>query len=268
MVNRKVKPFYNDITVVMTWYGQENHLYNQMEFYNRMMQTYPCKPRVIVVNDGHEEGREQFRKTIEVHRERFDLMGIDVMTDFGFNSHACRNLAMKYVKTDWALIIDADTYESEGMFKYLRFNHELKDDMFYVPKGDMEVPEDMTEYELLCPKGIVKYQTHPNCWIMTRECFWSTGGYDLEFQGVRHGDAEFFTGIGRPGVKTWDYELLSNDDDKRLVVKTPKRDPFYVRQESKKQRMASDLINTIRVRNLDPYKKYRKKLYNFKYEIV
>ena len=57
MVNRKIGKTYNDITVVFTWYGQELHLYNQMEFYNRMMQKYPCRPRVIVVNDGHEEGR-------------------------------------------------------------------------------------------------------------------------------------------------------------------------------------------------------------------
>ena len=268
MVNRKIGKTYNDITVVFTWYGQELHLYNQMEFYNRMMQKYPCRPRVIVVNDGHEEGREAFRKTIEVHRSRFDLTGIDVMKDIGFNSHACRNLAMKYVKTDWALIMDADTYESPGMFYHLRFEKELKDNMYYVPKGDMEVPEDMTSYELLDPKGIVKYKTHPNCWIMTREAYWSTGGYDIEFQGVRHGDAEFFLGIGRPGVKEWDYELLSDDDDHRLIVKTPKRDPFYIRQESTKQKGASDLINTIRQRNLDPYKKYRKKLYNLPYEIV
>ena len=261
-------PYYNDITVIFTWYGQENHLYNQMEFYNRMVQKYNFIPRVIVINDGHEQNREFFKKTIAVHRERFDLTGIDVKHDYGFNSHACRNIGVKHCKTDWMFMMDADTYESQGLFEYLRFHKKLEDNMYYVPKGDMEIPEEMSEYELLCPKGIVKYKTHPNCWIMTRECYWSTGGYDLEFQGVRHGDGEFFLGIGRPGVKEWDYDLLSNDDDKRLVVKTPKRDPFYVRQESKKQRMASDLINTIRVRNLDPYKKYRKKLYNFKYEIV
>ena len=103
---------------------------------------------------------------------------------------------------------------------------------------------------------------------MTRECYWSTGGYDLEFQGVRHGDGEFFLGIGRPGVKEWDYDLLSNDDDKRLVIKTPKRDPWYIRQESTKQKQAAELINTIRIRNQDPYKKYRKKLYNMEYELL
>ena len=101
---------YNDLTVVFTWYGQEDHLYAQCEFYNRMAQQYKYRPRVIMVNDGHEGGRQFFRDTIKIHKERFDLLGIDVMEDLGFNSHACKNLAMKHVKTDWVLLSDADCY--------------------------------------------------------------------------------------------------------------------------------------------------------------
>jgi hypothetical protein len=259
---------YNDLTVIMTWYGQEDHLYAQCEFYNQMAQKYKFRPRVIIVNDGHEEGRQYFRDTINIHKERFDLIGIDVMKDMGFNSHACKNLAMKFAKTDWVLLTDVDCYESAGMYHFLRFEKELDQNMYYVPKADMEAPENMSSYELLCRKGIIKYITHPNIWIMTREAFWSTGGYDLEFQGVRHGDAEIYLGIGRPGYKDWDYELLSDNDKHRIIVKTPKRDPFYIRQEKEKQSKAADLINWVRLRNKNPYKKYRKKLYNFPYQLL
>lgn len=240
-----------------------------MEFYNRMYQTYPnlC-PRLIVINDGHEKGRDFFREVIDVHRDRFDLTGIDVMKDVGFNSHACRNLGVKQCKTDWMLLMDVDCFESIGMYKYLRFFKNLDPKMWYAPKADMEMPEEMSSYELLDPKGIIKYKTHPNTWILTKECFWSTGGYDIEFQGVRHGDAEFFTGIGRPGVKEWDYDLLSDDDDKRMIVKVPRRDPFYIRQERRKQKQASPIIDFVRVRNTDPYRKYRKKLWNTPWEFV
>ena len=259
----------NDLTVIMTWYGQENHLFNQMEFYNRMYQQYPnlC-PRLIVINDGHEKGRDFFREVIDVHRDRFDLTGIDVMKDMGFNSHACRNLGVKQCKTDWMLLMDVDCFESLGMYKYLRFFKELDPNMWYAPKADMEMPEEMSSYELLDPKGIIKYKTHPNTWILTKECFWSTGGYDIEFQGVRHGDAEFFTGIGRPGIKEWDYDLLSDDADKRMIVKVPRRDPFYIRQERRKQKQASPIIDFVRVKNTDPYRKYRKKLWNTPWEFV
>ena len=145
----------NDLTVVMTWYGQENHLFNQMEFYNRMYQTYPhlC-PRLIVINDGHEKGRDFFREVIDVHRDRFDLTGIDVLKDVGFNSHACRNLGVKQCKTDWMLLMDVDCFESIGMYKYLRFFKDLDPNMWYAPKADMEMPEEMSSYELLDPKAV------------------------------------------------------------------------------------------------------------------
>ena len=259
----------NDITVVMTWYGQEDHLMSQMEFYNRQAQKNThLIPRLVVINDGHEEGRQFFRNCIKVHRDRFNLIGIDVMEDVGFNSHACRNLGVKYATTDWVYLMDADCYESPGLYNHLRFEKELKDDMFYVPKADMESPEEMSGYELLCPKGIVKYITHPNTWIMTKECYWSTGGYDLECQGVRHGDAEFFKAIGRPGWKEWDYDLVSDDDNKRMIVKTPRRDTFYIRQERGKQKQAAEIINYMRVKNNNPYHKYRKTLWNSPFELV
>lgn len=259
---------WNDITCVMTWYGQEDHLYSQCEFYNYMAMRHGYTPRVIFINDGHEEGRDFFHSCIQAHKSRFNVMGIDVTRDMGFNSHVCRNIGAKHVKTDWMMLIDVDCFESTGMYEYLRFEKTLDPNMFYVPKVDMEAPEVMSGYELLCPKGIIKYKTHPNTWIMTREAFWATGGYDIEFQGVRHGDAEFFLGIERPGVKKWDYDLLSDDDDHRMVVKIPRRDPFYIRQDGKKQNEASQIVNYIRLRNMNPYKKYRKTLWNVEWEYV
>ena len=258
---------WNDVTCVMSWYGQEDHLYNQCVFYSKMAEKHGYAPRIIFVNDGHEEGREFFHKTIKQHKCRFDVMGIDVTKDVGFNSHVCRNIGAKHVLTDWMMLIDVDCFESHGMYKHLRFQKKLDTNMYYVPKVDMEAPEVMTGYELLCPKGIIKYKTHPNTWIMTREAFWSTGGYDIEFQGVRHGDAELFLGIGRPDKK-WDYDLLSDDDNHRMTVKIPRRDPFYVRQERGKQKQASPIVNFIRVRNRDPYHKYRKRLWNVEWKYV
>jgi len=259
---------FNDLTCIMTWYGQEDHLYNQCAFYTMMREKYRYEPRVIFINDGHEDGRQFFHNTIKQHKSRFNVMGIDVTRDMGFNSHVCRNIGVKHCKTDWLMLIDVDCFESEGMYHYLRFVKKLDPMMYYVPKVDMEAPEVMTGYELLCKKGIIKYKTHPNTWIMTKEQFWSTGGYDIEFQGVRHGDAEFFIGIGRPGHKMYDYDLLSDDDDKRMVVKIPRRDPFYVRQERGKQKQASPIVNYIRVRNRDPYHKYRKRLWNVDWDYV
>ena len=178
--------------MIITWYGQGDCLLKQMLFYSDMAKEYDIVPRVIVINDAHEEERQYFHETIKAFKGSFDLTGIDIKHDVGFNSHTCRNLGVKLAKTDWVWLLDTDCFESEDFFRHSRFEKKLKDDMFYVPRALMDYPEDMSGYELLDPKGLIKYKTHPNSWIMTKECFWSTGGYDIEFQGVRQGDGEFF----------------------------------------------------------------------------
>ena len=260
--------FKNDITSIQSWYGQQDHLINQLSFYSRMAEKYKCSPKVIIINDGNEAERDFFRDMIDTYRTSFDLVGIDVMYDVGFNSHTCRNVGVQNATTDWIWLIDVDCYEEEGIFYHSRFEAELSDDMFYIPKAKMQNPDDLSQYELLDPKGIIKYKTHPNSWIMTRECFWSSGGYDLEFQSVRQGDAEFFISLGRPGHKTWDYNLLSDDDKHRIHVMAPKRDPFYIRQESTKQSQAREIIEHVRTKNTNPYRKYRKRINNLPWEFV
>lgn len=257
----------NDVTVIITWYGQQGHLLNHLEFYASMAKKYDFKPTVIIINDANEPEREFFKQAIDGYRECFNLRGVDVKPDNGFNSHTCRNLGAKLTKTDWLFFLDADTFEQEGFYTELRFNKELREDMFYMPKADMTLPEDMTGYELLDPKGLLKQHAHPNCWIMTRECFWSTGGFDIEYTGVRQGDAEFWLSIGR-GTKKWDYDLLSWDDKCRIIVAYPTRDPWYIRQDSWKQLDARGLINFVRTRNRDEYRKYRKRIHNLNWEYV
>jgi hypothetical protein len=257
----------NDITVVMTWYGQQDLLLQQVRFYADMAEKYHHRPKVIIMNDSNGPERTYFHECINAYKGAFDIQGVDVVSnDIGFNSHTCRNLGVKIAKTDWVWLMDVDCFEQEDIYHYMRFEKELDDGMFYVPKADMDYPEDMTSYELLDPKGLIKYVTHPNSWIMTKECFWSTGGYDIEFCGVRQGDAEFFISIGRAGHKEWDYDLAS--EDKMIRVCFPKRDPFYIRQDGWKQDDARELIDFVRTRNQNPYRRYRKRIHDLTWEYV
>ena len=258
----------NDVTMIITWYGQQDCLLRQCMFYSDMDKEYNMIPKVIIINDGHEDERDFFHETIKSFKKAFDLTGVDVLNDVGFNSHTCRNLGVKLAKTDWVWLLDTDCFESEDIYRHLRFERVLKEDEFYVPRALMDYPEDMSGYELLDPKGLIKYKTHPNSWIMTKECFWSTGGYDIEFQGVRQGDGEFFLAIGRDGYKQWDYGLLSEDKRHHIIVSYPKREPWYIRQDPWKQNEARNLIDFVRTRNTNPYRKYRKRIHDMEWEYV
>ena len=255
----------NDVTFIMTWYGQPNHLYIQLEFFKQQGKKLDIKPKLIMINDGHED-RKYFERMIKAYKPHIHLTGIQLDKDHGFNSHMCRNIGVKQAKTDWIFLTDVDCHLSEELFGYIIAEAKLDDSMYYVPKANMEIKENMEEYELLDPKGIIKKVTHPNTWLMTRECFWSTGGYDIEFQNVRQGDAEFWLSIGRPGVKTWDYDLIH--PEYTIFVRAPKREESYIRQENKKCMMAKELVEFVRVRNTNPYRKYRKRITNCTWDFV
>lgn len=255
----------NDITFIITWYGQANHLIHQLNFFKEQGALLNTKPKLILINDGHKD-KEFFARMVSGYRRYIDIVGISMNKDIGFNSHMCRNVGVQHAKTDWIMLTDIDCYLSKELFGYIISEAKLDDSMFYMPKVDLEVKEDLSTYEILDPKGIVKLQTHPNTWIMTRECFWSTGGYDIEYQSVRQGDAEFFISIGRPGVKEWDYDLIH--PEYTLFVKSPIREDHYIRQDGQKSRMATELVDFVRVRNTDPYRKYRKRIKNMEWDYV
>ena len=115
----------NDVTVIITWYGQQAYLLDHLNFYTQMAKLYDFKPKVIIINDANEPEREFFKDAIAAYRTSFDLRGVDVRPDNGFNSHTCRNLGAKLAKTDWIMFLDADTFEQEGFYKELRFNKDL-----------------------------------------------------------------------------------------------------------------------------------------------
>lgn len=255
---------YNDITFIFTWYGQYNHLFAHLNKFKERSEKYKIPLNVICINDGHPESF--FTDAISQYDEHFNLTGIQITKDFGFNSHGCRNLGVQYAKTDWVLLHDADCHFSDELFEDI-MTKELDQNKFYpflVSLENNEQTDEEAGYEIVDPKKLYKVRCHPNTHLMTRKCFWSTGGYDQEFQRVRHGDSEFFLGIGRP-EDNYDHELLSENV---MNVTTPLRRADYIFQDPEVRHNFKQTVKHVRDRNEDPYRKYRKMLYNFEWEIV
>lgn len=55
----------NDVTMIITWYGQQDCLLRQCMFYSDMAKEYNMIPKVIIINDGHEDERDFFHETIK-----------------------------------------------------------------------------------------------------------------------------------------------------------------------------------------------------------
>lgn len=263
----------NDITFCFTWYGQFGLLSAQLDFFQRMGEKYGYKFKVICCNDGYGVNTDDpyFSDMIHIYKESIDLLGLEAIADVGFNSHGCRNLMMQHVETDWVFLFDADGYISEKLFDHAVAEKELDENKVYAIKVDMESPESSHDedggYEIVDPKRIYKVLSHPNSHVMTRECFWASGGYDLEFQKCRHGDSEFFLSYkhGR-GEKRWDHELLH--ESHTMFMKVPFRRLDYIAQDREKAKVHHLTVDHVRERNTDPYRKYRKWLVNFPWRKV
>jgi hypothetical protein len=99
-----------------------------------------------------------------------------VTEDIGFNSHGARNLLMKQTQTDWNMMSDIDRrYPIETFIDVLE-NVDLKQENYY------------SFYEVI-RSSLDRFSV--NEYVVHRDTFWLTGGYDEEFVNIHFGDRAF-----------------------------------------------------------------------------
>ena len=160
------------ITYVTTYYNEPELLYDLLDNFNTHMFSH-----LIIVDDGSQE------TPAEPIVRMFPDLPVSlfrVKEDLGFNSHGCRNLAMKHVKTNWALLTDIDMHYDEGISwnllqtvwtaqKKQYFNFWVNSKQDFIGRCQM---------------------TH-NDFCIRVDDFWESGGYDEEFVGIHFGDRIF-----------------------------------------------------------------------------
>lgn len=119
----------------------------------------------------------------EKHTPSKNMHLFRVKHDIGFNSHGTRNLLMKNTTTDWNWMSDIDRQYDQKVFKGIHFwEDELKQGHYYSFK---EARKDT-------PDGFSL-----NEYIVHRDDFWKTGGYDEEFVNIHFGDRYFLDTLRR-----------------------------------------------------------------------
>lgn len=112
-----------------------------------------------------------------------------VLKDLGFNSHGCRNLAMYITNTDWNLLCDIDrelsSYTLSVVIDRMRAG-EIKKGKYYVFRR-LDKPDEAAL----------------NDFVIHRDDFWKTGGYDEEFTGIHYGDRIFLKQLDRFAQQTF-----------------------------------------------------------------
>ncbi len=156
--------YYNEPKWLLWWYDRMVELDKQgCDFYLNVCddgsQTYPAT--------------KFFKKYPPLPQMRL----FRVTEDIGFNSHGARNLLMKTTLTDWNVMSDIDRrYPLDHMVEMTDCDLILKEGNYY----------SFREITKASPDGF-----SVNEYIVHKNDFWKTGGYDEEFVNIHFGDRYF-----------------------------------------------------------------------------
>ncbi len=155
-----IYPFYNNQSVADT----------QCRLWNSYSESIRKRLCIIVVDDG---STPPLTFTIDPPVTAIHLR---VTEDIRWNQPGAKNLAMKFVPTEWTFISDADHLMSEEtVTSLLEF-----------------MPKDGTFYTFGRSRNGQPWHPHPNTFLMRKSEFFSVGGYDEDFCGSYGYDDIFF----------------------------------------------------------------------------
>jgi hypothetical protein len=170
------------LTISVTYYNEPKYLnewINQQSIWEKM-----CMPiHLQVIDDG-----SQITPASEIIKEGAANISLYRVTeDLGFNSHGCRNLGMKVAPTSWVLLSDIDMIYPISTLNEILLdieNFKISQDLYY-------------QFKLINYKS-----TTLNNFLVHKDTFWKTGGYDEEFTGLHYGDRTFLANLGQFAVES------------------------------------------------------------------
>ena len=253
----------NNITFSITYYGQIDRLQYQLDFFVNVDIKYREYITLQIINDGYKDSG-LFNSIVERYADEINIKAYEATLDVGFNNHGCRNLLMLESTTHWNMLMDIDVYLNHPLIESM-ITKELSEENMYVFAVKFDHPDNPADYEHVDPKKILKWKTHPNTWLITKPCFWSGGGYDIEFTGMRHGDAEFFLSLDR---EKYDHVIYHPDKEFDVHVRKPNRNRSYLNQATEHVKSLDKTVDFVAKRNEDKTRKHKKRLICFPWRRV
>lgn len=249
------------ISINITYYNEPHFLKWWYEAHNRILDM-GCDYVMNIGDDGSQKSPAS--EFFEKHSPNSNTRLFRVKHDVGFNSHGTRNLLMAQTTTDWNLMSDIDRrFPDTTLTSVIENQDNLKRGRYYSFWEKVQSSPDRFSV---------------NDYLVHKEDFWGTGGYDEEFVNIHFGDRYFLDTLrifakrkkmpewhvkyvrGARSV-TWSDEVTKTiyPDDKTLIH------PNAVWGDEK-QRFA--LKEFVQERNKTPEGRKSKKVINFEWERV
>lgn len=246
-MNKTTKPI---LTIWVNYYNEPDQLQRWFRAIDDINEA-DLSIRVHIIDDGSQQYPAFDQPFVRSPPSNFSLYR--VKKDLGFNSHGCRNLAMKITNTDWNILCDIDRGIPIPSLQYVV--NKIKD-----------MPESMRGgyYVFRRTDKLSTYALHD--YLIHKDDFWKTGGYDEEYTGIHHGDRIFienleqfvqrrlllncsidFLRVGRTLVQDDKLDIPVYDNEKMVMyhpTKNPKAGtPEQIRQIIEERNKKKDFSN-------------------------
>jgi len=177
--------YYNEPKWLQWWYDTTKQLYEEGHAF-----------KFSICDDG--SMNEPATKFFESNPPLPFMSLYRVTKDIGFNSHGARNLLVKQTTTDWNMMSDIDRHYSIGTFERL-----------FAAEPTLQKGHYYSFYEV--KKASADWYS-VNEYVVHREDFWKTGGYDEEFVNIHWGDRMFLDTLKRVAkrecMREWEVKYV------------------------------------------------------------
>lgn len=168
-------------TLVMAYYRNGSMLIEHTRCWRELPPEIASNLHVVIIDDGspRDTAMEALRSVELPPLASFQLWRM--LRDVPWNQDACRNLGVRYSRTEWLLLTDMD--------------HIVPPTTWYALMLGALKKKTVYRFARVSAPHMQPYKSHPNSWALTKRTYWECGGYDERLAGNYGTDGDFLVRV-------------------------------------------------------------------------